>query len=404
MTRNLLDSVSERRLTVFDDLGQDLRFALRGLRRNPGFSTVAIVVLAVAIGANTAIFSIVNMLLLRPLVVEEPERLVGLYPKSLVDPDEYRGWSYPNYFDVREQSKVFEDIAAMNPDVVGLEDEDGTTRRIFCQVISSNYFSTYGVPVALGRGFTQEEERPSSRIDVVVLGHDFWERRGADPEILGKTLRVNSVDFTVVGVAAEGFAGPIALLQMDLWFPLGVYGHSIGDFLGASSFDLTDRDRHKLLVIGRLAVGRSEEEARLELESIGAQLAADFPGVNRDFTLVHAPTARLSMSTRPISDGPITAASGLLMALAAIVLLIACLNLAHMLLARSAARRTEVAISPVARRRPRPHPPSAAERGSGALARGGRGRDAAGLLGCEASHFFHPAEIALRKYRTRRRP
>ena len=241
-----------RKLLLVDELHQDLRFAIRGLRRNPGFTATAVLVLALAIGANAAIFSIVNGLMLRPLVIGEPESLTRVYGKDTTKPDSYRSFSYPNYVDLRQRSTAFEHLAAFNPTIVGLDGGDDTTQRKFVQLISANYFTTMGVSLSQGRGFTPEEERPNSDLRVAILGYGLWERSGADPEPLGKTLRINGDEFTIIGVAPRGFTGVSALIATDAWLPLGVYGTSVGDFLDSTERDLNDRDRHSLMVIGRL--------------------------------------------------------------------------------------------------------------------------------------------------------
>ncbi len=333
-----------RKLLIVEELSQDLRFAIRGLRRNPGFTATAVLVLALAIGANATIFSIVNGLLLRPLVIGEPERLTRIYGKDTTKPDSYRSFSYPNYVDLRQRSTAFEKLAAFNPTIVGIDQGGDTTQRKFAQLISSNYFATMGVALSKGRSFTPEEERPNSGIQVAILGYGLWERSGADPDPLGKTLRINGGDFTIVGVSPRGFTGVSAIIATDVWLPLGVYGTAVRDFLDSTVRDLNDRDRHTLMVLGRLRRGQSRESAAPELAALSEQLAADFPKINGNHTFITSTASRLGMSNRPMTDGPIILAAVLLMAMAGTVLLIACLNLANMLLSRGAARRTEIAI------------------------------------------------------------
>jgi predicted permease len=332
------------RLRILDELVHDVRFGARGLRKSPSFAALAIVALALAIGANAAIFALVDVLMLRPLGLHEPERLIRVFGKKTTEPDVYRSFSYPNYVDLRDGATSFEEIAAFTPSLVGLDRGDGTTRREFAQLVTASYFSTLGAEPAMGRTFTVEEEKPNAAIRAVIVSHAFWARAGADPAPLGKPLEINGEEYTVVGVAPEGFGGVSALLTTDLWLPLGVYGTSVGQFMASAGGDLAARDRHELMVIGRLRRGLTAEQALPELEALAARMAGDSPDVNRDYTLTLAPQPRFSFSSRPTQDTAFTAASAVMMAMAGIVLLVACLNLANMFLAHGAARRTEIAI------------------------------------------------------------
>ena len=179
-------------IRFMDELGQDARFAVRGLRRSPGFAALAILVLALAIAANTAIFDLVDVLMLRPLGMREPDRLVRVFNKNTVETDTFRTFSYPNYLDLREATGSFEDLGAFTVTLIGLDGGDGTTRREFAQIVTSSYFSTLGAAPALGRTFTPEEERPNAGIRSVIVSHSFWARSGADPDPIGKPLEITS--------------------------------------------------------------------------------------------------------------------------------------------------------------------------------------------------------------------
>jgi predicted permease len=314
---------------------QDLRFGARTLRRAPGFTLVAVLVLALGIGANSAMFTLVNALLLRPLAGRADE-MVGLYSHDRTKPDSYRGFSYPNYVDVREPNDVFEGLMAHTFAMVGLPDGD-TTRRAFVEVVSSNYFDTLGVPLAGGRAFSAEEERPSARIPVVIVGAD----RAA---LLGQTIKINSMDFTVVGVAPRGFTGTMALISPDMWVPLGMFDVVVNDMFKNSGSGLADRTNPSLVVAGRLRAGITPEAAAPRLDALSRQLERAYPAENRDQLLTISPLPRMSTSTSPQTDTGLSAAAGLLMGLAGVVLFIACLNIANMLLARGSARRKEIAI------------------------------------------------------------
>ena len=324
------------------NLGRDLRFGARTLARDSAFTVVAVAVLALGIGGNSAIFSLVNALVLKPLAIDEPERLVGLYDRSLVRSDDYRAFSYPNYVDLREGSKAFAAVAAHNLSMVGLA-EGETTRRAFADVVTSNWFETMGVELARGRAFLPAEERPGAGEQVAIVSHAYWQRTGEDPAIVGRTLRINGRPFTVVGVAPRGFSGTTALFSPELWLPMGVFETAVNDFVGERK-PLADRGHHSLIVVGRLAPGVTPAAADAELAARAAALREAFPKENRERTAHVAPLSRLSVSTSPQRDDELSTLSVLLMAMAGIVLLIACLNLANMLLARGTARRKEFAI------------------------------------------------------------
>lgn len=313
----------------------DLRFGFRVLRKTPGFSLVAVAVLALGIGANSAMFTIVDALLFRPLAGRADE-LVGLYSHDSTKPDSYRAFSYPTYVDVRDRSDVFESLMAHNFALAGIGSGD-TMRQAFVDLVTSNYFQTLGVTLAEGRTFTTAEERPGARIPVAVVGHD----RAA---LLGGTIKVNTIDFTVVGVAPPGFTGTMALVAPELWLPMGMYDAVINDWATTKKTGLVDRTNNTLVVAGRLRPGVTAAAATARLETLSRQLEAAYPGENRHELLTISPLPRMSTTTQPSTDQGLGVASALLMGLAGVVLLIACLNIANMLLARGSARRKELAI------------------------------------------------------------
>ena len=322
---------------------QDVRVGIRMLLKNPAFTCIAVVVLGLGIGANTAMFSLVNGLLLRPPGIEEPQQLQGLFSKDTEQTGSYRAFSYPNYRDIRERNDVFQDLMAHNPAMVGIgEGED--TRRVFASVVSANYFKTYGVRLPLGRAFEVAEEQPGSAARVAVIGHHLWKRRGSAPDILGQTVRVNGEAYTIIGVAPESFPGPVPALSLEVFLPLGVYESVINNFGGGPIGLLSDRENHNLMLVGRLKVGMTTEKAGSQLEGLASQMSLEFPEINRNQTLVTAPISRFSLSTAPRDDSAFGAVSAILMGMAGIVLLLACLNLGHMQASRSAARRQEFAV------------------------------------------------------------
>jgi predicted permease len=321
---------------------RDLRFAGRTFAKAPGFTLLVIVVLALGIGANSAIFSLVNAILFRPLS-GQADSLVGVYSHDRTKPDSYRAFSYPNYVDIREQSGLFDGLLAHTMTSVGVS-EGGTTRRTFVAVTSSNYFDTLDVNLAAGRAFTREEERPGAAIPVVIAHYGMWQARGLDPAFLGSTLTINTQDFTVVGVTPPGFTGTMALAAPDLWLPLGVFDTIVRDRFTTTGTGLADRGNAGLILAGRLKAGIGDEVVRARLEALSAQLAEAHPEHNRDQLLTTHPLARTSTSTSPQTEGGLVPLAGVLLALSGVVLLIACLNIANMLLARGAARRKEVAL------------------------------------------------------------
>ncbi len=321
----------------------DIRFGVRLLGKRPGFTLLAILALALGIGANSAVFSLVNAMLLRPLVMERPEELVGVYSKDIVNPDTYRAFSYPNYVDLRERSGVFSDLMAHNLSLVGLSEGD-TTRRVFAEVVTADYFATLGAPLFQGRPFTKSEELPDSRIPVAIVSYNLWKNGGSDPGQIGKTIRVNGVVFTVVGIAAEGFTGTTALVSPDVWLPLGVWGQVRNDFQSDAGASLSDRANHALILVGRLKSGIEAPVAEQRLAAFASELAQAYPQENQNQTFTLHPLARLSVSTHPPDESGLTVVSFLLIGMSSVVLLIACLNLANMMLARGASRRKELAI------------------------------------------------------------
>lgn len=317
-------------------LWQDLRFGTRTLIKTPGFTAVAILVLAVGIGANSAMFTLVNALLLRPLAGKADE-LVGLYSHDRTKPESsYRGFAYANYVDIRDGNDVFESLMAHTFAMVGLPSGD-TTRQTFVDVVSSNYFDALGVPLAAGRAFTADEERPAARIPVVVVNHQH-------ADLLGRTIKINAIDFTVVGVAPRDFTGTMALISPEMWLPLGMFDVVVNDLFRNNGGGLADRRSLSLVLAGRLKPGLTAAAAGPRLDALSRRLERAYPAENKGQLLTVNPLPRLGTSTSPSSDAGPAGAAAFLMGLSGVVLLIACLNIANMLLARGAARRKEIAI------------------------------------------------------------
>jgi predicted permease len=321
----------------------DIKYSLRQLRKNPGFSVIALIVLALAIGGTTAMFTLVNALLLRPLPVANPDQLVRLYAKENKPGGSYRIFSYPNMVDIRETNDTFSHVTGFAITLLGIT-EDDVTRRTLAAIVPSNYFDTFGVSMVAGRAFLTEEDRPGSQIPVVILSYKFWEKHGKDPELVGQTIRLNTRDFQVVGIAPRFFTGPSILVSPEFWLPLGVYEAMRSDFINEQDDRLDARDQHHLFVFGRLKPGVTMEAAQSRMAAMGSQLAQAYPIANKDLMIEVGRLSRASISTNPVNDSFLTILSVLLMTLSGAVLLIASLNIANMLLARSTVRHKEIAV------------------------------------------------------------
>jgi len=332
----------QRGWPFLDTLAQDLRYALRMMRRAPGFTAVVIAVLAIGIGANSAMFTLVNALLFRPLQGRADD-LVGVYSHDPTKPDSYRSISYPEYIDIRDRGDLFDGLMAHMPAVVGMPADD-VTRRAFIDLVSSNFFTTAGVSLAAGRTFTAAEERPGADLPVTVVGYRRWKDAGLDPAFIGSTLRVNARDFTIVGVAPEGFTGTTALFAPELWLPLGMFDSVVSGMFRTDAGGLAERSSHSLILAGRLKPGVDLEAANARLEVLSKQLEAAYPVENRDQVLTVSPLSRVGISTSPVDDTGPSVLGAFLMPMSGAVLLIACLNIANMFLARGTARKKEIAI------------------------------------------------------------
>ncbi|HEV2421072.1 MAG TPA: ABC transporter permease [Candidatus Acidoferrales bacterium] len=320
---------------------RDVRFGARMFRKNPWFTCAAVTVLALGIGANTAIFSLVNAFLLKPLVVRNPAEVVGCYSRDAVKGN-YRGFSYPDYVELRENGSAFSSLLAHNMAMVGLT-EGETTRRVFADIVSANYFTTFGVPLFQGRSFSPAEEQPASAIPVVIVSYSYWKKSGSDPRLLGKGVRINNRTYTIVGIAPRDFTGTTALISPDLYLPLGVYEMAINDFEGGSR-SLASRNNHDLVLVGRLRSGLSQKSADAMLATVASQLASAYPDDDKNQTFLAQPLPRMGISTAPEGDSGVMFPALLLLAVTGVVLLIASLNVANMMLARGTTRGKEIAI------------------------------------------------------------
>lgn len=320
---------------LFTDLRLDVVFALRQLVSHRGFAVAAILTLGLGIGANGAVFSVVNAFLLRPLPVKDAERLVIVAGVRLSDPNPFRV-NYPDFRDLRARSTSLEDAAAVFFGIAGIESDSGT-HQAMAAYVSHSYFTMLGLDAAHGRLLAGPEDRAGAERSL-VLGHGYWQRSfGGDPTIIGRTLRVDGRPFTVVGIAPEGFAGTYAIVDMAVYLPLGTAAD-----LAPNTGLFENRSQRDLRMIGRLAPGVALATAQAEIDTIAANLASAHPATNREIG------ARLFFERdarpEPQADSLGRVVGGIFLTLVALVLLIACLNVANLLLARSAHRRGELGI------------------------------------------------------------
>ena len=320
----------KRRMALRDELSQDLRYGIRALRRSPGFAATALLTLALGIGANTAIFSVVRGVLLEPLPFAEPERLVRVWHAQPVQGVTQGAVSEPDFLDWRAQSQLAQSMGGYffmdglsGVDLTGTGDPE----RLNVGLASDGFFETLGTPAFIGRPL-QADEHVAGNSHSVVLSHEFWTRRfGGDRALVGRTLTLNGEPFLVVGVMPPGFTYP-ADRTIDAWMPLAYFGpDQIGRVRGA----------HFMGVIARLKPGVTLPQLQAELSTIAARLSRDFPdnpGWDR-VTVMPLRESILGEVRRPLI---------VLMVAVALLLLVACVNLASLLLARATGRRQELAV------------------------------------------------------------
>ena len=328
------------------DLTRDLRYGARTLLRDRAFTAVAVVSLAVGIGANTAIFSIFNSLVLRPRPIADPDRIVELYTGERGGTVE--GTSYPSYLDFRDRSGIFTGLAAYGIRQYRLGDATNV-EQIWGELVSANYFDVLGVPLARGRGFLAEENEVPGRNPVVIVSHGLWRRSfNGDPDLVGRTIFLNGHQLTVVGIAPPQYTGGIRGLSSEVWVPI-MMGPQLEPRYGEGL--LTRRSRW-LVGIGRLKPGVSLEQARARFEVVSRELQAAQP---EEWSVVRPETGRLrelfvtvfSERETRLPPGMLEGAYGaaaLLFVVVNLLLAIACMNLVGMLLARALSRRKEIAI------------------------------------------------------------
>jgi len=341
-----------RGITIIDSLVQDVRFGLRMLRKSPGFTAVAVATLALGIGANTAIFTVINALLLRSLPVQHPEQLVVVGNPSLVHSfgsgtPRTTLFSFPLYRELRDNNSVFSSLLASS----NLKDLriniDSGLENISGRLVTENYFQALGVNALLGRTFTADEGQTAGSDPVMVISYGYWQRRfSADPAVLGRKVRLNNYPFTIIGVAPPGFSGEVVGDRADVWAPMMMQPQ-----LMPSRGFLDDVNVFSLLLIGRLEPGVTIEQARTNVnavveQALTARLDARLSADDRDAVRKMKFAVPVSAGGRGLSRlrGEFATPLLLLMAMVLLVLVVACVNVTNLTLARSATRQREIAV------------------------------------------------------------
>jgi predicted permease len=318
----------------FEILWQDLRFGARQLLRSPGFTFVALISLALGIGANAVIFSLVSTCLLRPLPIAHPEQVFAIYQGKRNDPSYSQSMSYPNYKDLRDRNQVLSAMAVYRFAPMSLS-HNGANERIWGYLVSENYFDLLGVRPVLGRTFLPEEGSAPNAHPIAVLSYGCWQRRFAsDPAIVGSAVMINGHNFTAVGVAPPNFTGTESVFTPEFWIP------SMMQEWIESSNGMESRGNGQWLVVGRLKPGIAAAQAQAQLNTVAQQLEKEYPGNDQGMALRLTPPGLVDPNLR----SAVIAFTGALMLTVVLVLMIACSNLASLLLSRAAQRRKEIAV------------------------------------------------------------
>jgi predicted permease len=318
-----------------DALWQDVRLGVRSLFKSPLFTAAVVITLGLGIGANAAVFTIVNRMLLKPLPVKDPG---GLYVLAIGHEgnEEPHNVSWLDYQDYKEKSGAFEDLAAYNVNFVGLS-ADNRAERIAVTYVTSNYFSMLGVPPGLGRVLQPGEAQQPGADPVIVLGHSYWAKRfNRDPSIVGRPVLINGNPFTVAGVVPEWFHGAYALVEFDAYMPLSMLPPDTYRDMS------TKRDEHSLHVIGRLRRGVDRAQAQAAVSVLAKQIETQYPGTNKTVRARLIPERLARPEANSADQTPVVA--GIFLVLVGLVLLVACVNVINLIMVRATTRQREIAV------------------------------------------------------------
>ena len=332
---------------MLESLLADIRYAVRWLRKSPGFTLVAVASLAIGIGFNTALFAIVDAVLFKPLPVVEPSRLVDIFTSDSTGKVDFSTSSYPDYQDLNAQNDVFDGLVGYSPMFAALN-LDGRSRLAMGEIVTGNYFQVFGITAPLGRTILPADDVAGAP-RVVMVSRRYWARElGSAPDAVGRTLRIRGQSYTIVGVAPGSFNGMVPILAPEMWLPvsasLDVEPVGMHDAI-PSPTGTTRLDRRAdrwLFMRGRLKPGKTIDNARANLTLLASRLAADNPLTNKDRRIALKPTSDVHF--HPSLDPVVVPIATALMVVVGLVLLIACANVASMLLARASGRHKEIGI------------------------------------------------------------
>jgi macrolide transport system ATP-binding/permease protein len=316
-----------------DSLIKDIRYAVRSLIKRPGFVAIAVITLALGIGANTAIFSLVNTVLLRSLPVERANEIVSVALRG--KDDSMSAFSYPNYKDFRDHNDVLSGLLVYRFVPLSLS-RGGNNERIWGYEVSGNYFDVLNVKAIQGRMFLPEEDQTKLSHPVIVVGYDCWQRRfGGDPGLVGKDVLINDHQFKVIGIAPQGFKGTELVYSPEMWVPAAMM-----EWVEPGATWLDNRNAKNFFAVGRLKSGVDSRQAEASLNLFAQQLAKEYPDSNEGQTVKIVPPGFILPDLR----GAVVSFTWVMMAAVGLVLLVTCTNLAGLMLARATDRRKEIAI------------------------------------------------------------
>jgi putative ABC transport system permease protein len=328
--------------TWLADSLQDVHYGLRMLRKNPGFTVVAVLTLALAIGANTAVFTVLNTIFLHSLPVHEQSHLVAVKMVSTSKSKYSDGLlpiSFLNLKDLQDQNRVFSGLAGYSLPCSLTLWQGRSSQRVFAEIVTGNYFEVLGISPAVGSFFVPEEDRAPGANPAAVISYGLWQRRfGGTPGVIGREIRLSQATFTIVGVAPQGFLGVNAVFGPDVWLPSNMAEQVQGTAMRGA---LSDRGKPLFTGLGRLRPGITSAKAESDLRTIAASQAKEYPGPNAGHSVALQAVSIAALG--PYGTG-ILFGSALLMTLVGLVLLIACSNVANLLMARAEARRHEIAV------------------------------------------------------------